>query len=291
MAQLIINIIYTFGIILLIGYSFRCIYSTLHFFHLAHAVTLTLGGYLVYEFSALCGLPFWFSVLLAILGGALIMFGAYFFLYQRGIQQRVAGWRMMVVSLGLYVVLQNVISLVWGSTRLRMQTWEESIGYELLGGYITKTQIVSILISVLLVLTVSFIVSCTSAGKRIKAVSSNPEMSAVLGLSNNGVMALSVAIGSALMAAAGIMIGADISLSPTMGFDWLLYGVVAIIIAGTGRVRYLVMGALLLATAQHLSAFLLDSKWMNATAYVILIIFLYFRPYGFSGQGLKKTEV
>ena len=60
---------------------------------------------------------------------------------------------------------------------------------------------------------------------------------------------------------------------------------------GMGRMRYMVLGALLLATAQHLAAYFLDSKWMNATAYVILIIFLCFRPYGFSGRKLKKTEV
>ena len=93
------------------------------------------------------------------------------------------------------------------------------------------------------------------------------------------------------MACAGILIASDVDMTPTMGFDWLLYGVVAMIIAGTGKTRYLVLASLLLATAQHLSAYFFDSKWMNATAYVILIIFLYFRPYGFSGRKIKKTEV
>ena len=123
------------------------------------------------------------------------------------------------------------------------------------------------------------------------AVSVNPEMSSVFGLSNSFARAVGVTIGSALMACAGILIGADVDLTPSMGFDWLLYGVIAMIIAGTGNGRFLLLGALLLATAQHLAALFLDNKWMNATAYVILIVFLYFRPYGFSRQGIKKTEV
>lgn len=45
------------------------------------------------------------------------------------------------------------------------------------------------------------------------------------------------------------------------------------------------------AVYQHLAAYYLDSKWMNATAYIILIVFLYFRPYGFSGKPLKKAEI
>ena len=116
-------------------------------------------------------------------------------------------------------------------------------------------------------------------------------MSLILGISNDSVMAISLALGSALMACAGVLIAADVDITPTMGFDWLLYGVVAMIIGGVGRMRYMVLGALLLATAQHVSAYFFDSKWMNATAYIILIVFLYFRPYGFSGESIKKTGV
>ena len=94
-----------------------------------------------------------------------------------------------------------------------------------------------------------------------------------------------------MAAIAGILIAADIDMTPTMGFDWLMYGVVAMIIGGMGKMRHLVLGALLLAAAQHLSAYFFDSKWMNATAYIILVAFLYFRPYGFSGKKLKKTEI
>jgi len=41
-----------------------------------------------------------------------------------------------------------------------------------------------------------------------------------------------------------------------LGFNWLLYAVVAMIIGGMGKMRYLFMGALLLATAQHFSCLL-----------------------------------
>ena len=80
-------------------------------------------------------------------------------------------------------------------------------------------------------------------------------------------------------------------MTPTMGFNWLLYAVVAMIIGGMGKMRYLVLGAFLLAAAQHLAAYYLDSKWMNATAYIILIVFLYLRPTGFSGKQLKKSSI
>lgn len=131
----------------------------------------------------------------------------------------------------------------------------------------------------------------TTIGKQVKAVSSNPNLSGILGLSKDRVIMWGVGIGTALVAVAGILIAADTDMTPTMGFNWLLYGVVALTVGGLGKIRYLVLGALILATAQHLAAFYLDSKWMNATAYIILIVFLYFRPYGFSGKQLKKSSL
>ncbi len=157
--------------------------------------------------------------------------------------------------------------------------------------YITDVQIITIVASVGLLFFSWLFLEKTSMGQKIKAVSSNPELSTVLGISKNKVVIWSFIIGSGLAASAGILIAADTDMTPTMGFNWLLYGVVAMIIGGLGKMRYLLLGALLLATAQHLSAYYLDSKWRNATAYLILIIFLYFRPYGFSGKRLKKAEI
>jgi len=61
--------------------------------------------------------------------------------------------------------------------------------------------------------------------------------------------------------------------------------------ADVGSYKGPIGGALLLATAQNLSAYYIDSKWMDATAYVILILFLIWKPLGFSGKRLKKVEI
>ena len=155
----------------------------------------------------------------------------------------------------------------------------------------TDVQIITIISCIVLLIISWLFIEKTNIGQQIKAVSSNPQLSNYFGISSHKAIVYSFALGSALAACAGILIAADTDMTPTMGFNWLLYGVVAMIIGGMGKMRYLLLGALLLATAQHLAAYYLDSKWMNATAYIILIVFLYFKPYGFSGQKLKKQEV
>ncbi|MEI6065728.1 MAG: hypothetical protein WCP96_00170 [Methylococcaceae bacterium] len=63
-------------------------------------------------------------------------------------------------------------------------------------------------------------------------------------------------------------------MTSTVGFNYFLCGVVAMIIGGVGSYRCLVFGALLLATAQHQAAYYIATKWMDAVAYMILILFL-----------------
>ncbi len=289
--QVIINILYSLFVYLVLSKSFKIIYRVMGFFHMAHAASLALGAYMVYTGYILWKLPLWLSILLSIAVVVLLMVMINKGVYVQGKKQKLEGWQLMIVSLGIYVVLQNIVSMVWGDSTLTFRTWNVKQGHLFMGGRITDVQIVTILVSALLLFCVWLLLEKTNLGMRLKAVSLNPSLSTILGVRWETVAAFSLTIGTALMACAGILVAADVDMTPTMGFDWLLYGVVAMIIGGMGRTRYMVLGALMLAMAQHLAAFFLDSKWMNATAYIILIVFLCFRPYGFSGRRLKKTEV
>lgn len=291
MIQIILNILFNCSLYALLCFSFIYVYFTCRFFHIAHAISLTLAAYMVYTASVLWGVSLWLAVPLAIAVVILLMLGINQWVYRPLRRQGLESWQIMIASLGLYVVLQNMISMIWGDSTLSFRTWEIKVGHEFMGAYITDVQIIAIVGTVILLFLSHLFMQRTHIGRQIKAVASNPELSRVLGISETKAIAWSVGIGTGLAACAGILIAADIDMTPTMGFNWLLYGVVAMIIGGMGRMRYLLLGSLLLATAQHLSAYYIDSKWMNATAYVILIVFLYFRPYGFSGKQLKKAEI
>lgn len=286
-----IHVINQVSLYLLFSLALLSIYSVVRFFSIELAAMLALAAYMVYTASVLWGVSLWLAVPVAIAVVILLMLGINRWVYRPLKRQGLESWQMMIASLGLYVVLQNVISMIWGDSTLSFRTWELKVGHEFMGAYITDVQIITIVSSIVLLFLSHLFMQRTHIGRQIKAVASNPELSRVLGISETKAIAWSVGIGTGLAACAGILIAADIDMTPTMGFNWLLYGVVAMIIGGMGRMRYLLLGTLLLATAQHLSAYYIDSKWMNATAYVILIVFLYFRPYGFSGKQLKKAEI
>ena len=289
--QLLFNILITCCSYLLLSFSFLILYQTSKFFHIAHAIIITSGAYLTFLFSIQLGFSLLFAIPLAIMGAVLISVISEIGVYLPLRKRETSSWKMLIASLGLYVILQNVISLIWGNNTKSIRTWPVKVGHNIFGAYITDVQIITIVVILVLFITTILFLQYNSLGKQIRAVSSNSELSNIFGILSDRIILWSFIIGSALAAIAGILIALDTDMTPTMGFHVFLYAVVAMIVGGVGSYKGLIGGALLLATAQHLSAYYIDSKWMDATAYIILILFLIWKPLGFSGKRLKKVEI
>lgn len=291
MFQIILNILFSTSIYLLIANSFSLIYYPTKFFHIAHAAIITSGAYFVFLFVNMFSMPFPIAIALAIaaatLLGILCELGVYRYMRKRN----VPALAYLIASIGLYVVLQNIISLYFGDDIKIINTGEIKIGNQIFGAYITTVQCVTIIVSLALFIAVNLFLYFSTTGKSIRAVASNPELCNIYGINSNKVILIAFSIGSALAAIAGILSAMDTNMTPTFGFNLLLYGVVAMIIGGVGSTRGLIAGSLLLATAQHLAAYYIDTKWMDAVTYIILILFLIWKPLGFSGKRLKKVEL
>ena len=291
MLQLVYNIVISGIVYLLVAISFTIIYYPTKFFHIAHAIILTFSAYFTYLFSIQFHCPIILSIPLAIICATIIGILSEIALYKPLRKCNASPMILMIASLGLYTVLQNVISMIWGDDTKSVRTGEIKVGNEFFGAYITDIQIITIVVCLVLFVFCVFFMKYSRIGRNIRAVSSNSELSNIVGISSNKIILWVFGIGSALAAVAGILIAFDTDMRPTMGFSWLLYGVVAMIIGGVGSNWGLVGGALLLATSQHLVAYCIGSQWMDAVAYIILILFLIWKPLGFSGKRLKKVEI
>ena len=291
MTQVFLNIISSASVYLLIANSFSLIYYPTKFFHIAQAAVITSGAYFVFFFVNKFSISFPVSVALAIVAATLIGILCELIVYRYMRKNNFPALAFLIASLGLYVVLQNIISLYFGDDTKIINTAEVTVGNQIFGAYITTIQIITIFVSIALFIAINLFLHFTAIGKSIRAVASNPELSNIYGISSNKIILIAFGIGSALAATAGILSAMDTNMTPTFGFNLLLYGVVAMIIGGVGSTRGLIAGSLLVATAQHLSAYYIDTKWMDAVTYIILILFLIWKPLGFSGKRLKKVEL
>ena len=289
--QLVISIIIYCFTYLLIAYSFSVIYYPTRFFHIAHASVITFSAYFTFFFINQILLPIWLSVIFAIVLATAIGIMFNFILYSPLNKRKASPMRLMIASLGLYIILQNVISIIWGNETKSIHSGEIRIGNEIFGAYITNIQIVTIVVCLIFFILYFVLMQYSRVGKNIRAIASNSYLCNIVGIRSEKVIMISFGIGSALAALAGILVGFDKGISPTMGFNWLLYGMVTMVIGGINSNWGLIGSAILLSTVQHIGAYYLDTKWMDAIAYIILIIFLIWKPLGISGKQLKKVEI
>lgn len=212
-------------------------------------------------------------------------------LYRHLRNKEVSSLSQLIASIGVYVVFQNCISLTFGDQSRRIGEHEIQLGHSLFGGYISTIAVITIIVSALIFIALLLFTTKSRLGLKIRAVSDNSELSAIYGIDSDTVILMAYLVSSAIGALAGILFSFDSSLYPTMGFNLLLFGLAAMIIGGVGSYKGLIGGSLLIVVARQLSAYYVDAKWMDAAAYSLLLLFLIWKPYGLSGNRLRKVEI
>lgn len=291
MMQILTNILFAASIYMLVGVSFSIIYSTVRFFHFAHGIVFTFGAYFVFLSCQMVRIPFVISTVLMLLACILLGCLMELFIYRPLRKRKSNELVLLLTSLGIYIVLQNIISMIFGDGTRTIRTGTVQEGINVFGARITPIQIFTICISIALAIALSLFLKNSKIGKAMRAVASDPELASVSGINSNAVILWSFIIGSGLAGIAGILVALDVNMTPTMGMNALMMGVVAVIVGGFNSISGIALGALLLAIAQHLGAWYIGSQWQSAIAFIILILFLLFKPEGFLGKKVRSSTV
>jgi len=291
MTQIAVNILLVAMEYALIGVGFSLIYHVVRFFHFAHGLVFTAGAYFTFLLHVWCGLSLFFSISIAIGLSAVLGCLIDSFIYRPLRHKGSSPLVLLLASLGIYIVLQNVISMIFGDDAKTIRFGMVKEGINILGARITPVQIIIIAVSLFFLLCCFFFLKYTKMGQAMRAVANNPELARISGIESDRVILSTFALGSALAGIAGILVALDVDMTPTMGMNALMMGMVAVIIGGVGSIPGIALGSLLLGIAQHLGAWFISSQWQAAIAFVVLLIFLLFRPQGFLGKKIKKVSI
>lgn len=289
--QVVVNGLAAGSGIALVAISFGFVYSTTRFFNFGHGVPYLAGGYTAYvliQGSALpCAAGLIGAVVLGAASGVLTELLVYRPLRGRGATSQV----LLLASIGVLVAVQSSISLLFGDQTLLIRDAGESSIVSAAGVRMTSVQVVIIGASILTALFAWGILRFTRLGMMVRAVASDPELAAVVGVPERRVLLFVFGLGSGLAAMAAVLIAYDTDLNPMMGFHVLLFGMVAVIVGGTDSVTGALFGGWLVGLSQHVGAWVLPTQWQQAVVFIILLIFLLARPQGVFGRPSRKAVV
>lgn len=288
--QLLVNGLIAGAIYSLIASGFSLIYGTNRFIHFAHGATAAWGGYIVYLFFTQLGVWFPLAVVLTLISAGLLGALMYWVLYGPLKRRKSSNAILLVASLGLMILLEHLIQLIFGPDVKTIGLLTVQKGLEFGSVIITPLQIVIIITSLVLLATLWLFVTRTSFGRMIRAVSDNPELASLSGIHTRRVEMIGFIIGSVIAGVAGILVGLEQNLEPFMGTNLMVKGFTGAVVGGISSLPGSVLGSVLLGLVENIGIWYIDSGYKDAIAFVLLLIFLIVRPQGILGiiKGIRE---
>jgi len=288
--QLLANSLIIGSIYALVACGFSLIYSTNKFMHFAHGTSVIVSAYILFWLFAILGIPFFLSCVLTLILSALLGLLMYRLIYLPLQNKKSSNIILLIASIGILILFENLIQMIFGAQVRTIGLIKVTKGIEFMGAVITPLQIIIILTSIVLLVLLYLFMKKTRLGRNMRAVADNKELASIMGINHRRISDYSFLIGSVLAAIAGILIGLEQNLSPTMGTMLMIKGFTGAIIGGITSVPGAIVGSYLLGIAENFGIWYLPSGYKDAIAFTLLFIFLLFKPTGFFGidKGVKK---
>jgi branched-chain amino acid transport system permease protein len=295
MLEILINGLARGAIYALIALGYTMVYGILGMINFAHGEIFMLGMFgAVYALGALGSagmvsvgltLPVAIVVAMAFSAG----FGV---LNERIAYRKLRGAHLLAPltsAIGMSIVLQNfvMLSVTKGkvdfpkaiAAPLANTTWT-------LGPlHLTALQALIFAITFTLMGALFWLIQRTRLGIALRAVAQDRTMASLCGMKVDHLITFTFALGSALAAAAGVMVAMYQGvLRFDSGYSMGLKAFAAAVLGGIGNIPGAVIGGLIIGLSEDLTTYGIGSDWKQTTAFAILILVLWLRPRGLLGE-------
>jgi branched-chain amino acid transport system permease protein len=260
------------------------LWGTVGVLNFSHGAILTLGAYITWWFlsitnnfiiSILIALPIFFII------GVIADRGMITSLRRKPAALMISS---MLATLAFGTVIENFILITFGP-RLKQLPLLINWSYEAFEGYVITGQ--ELLISVVAIgtlLILWFFLKNTKIGMAMRAVSQDLDGATLVGINVNEVYTLTFAISALLAGVAGVLIGSEFFLTPTLGRTPFLIAFVIIIFGGLGSVKGTIVAAYIIGLLESSTLFLLGLFWIYPVDFIVMMIVLIIRPTGLFGE-------
>jgi branched-chain amino acid transport system permease protein len=195
---------------------------------------------------------------------------------------------IILATIGLSILFENLALLKWGGYGKSIPAFTGAEVIRIGGVAVARQSLWAIGLMVLVLIGLYLLVNHTRIGKQMSATAADPGAASLSGVSTGRMVLLAFAISAAIGALGGIAINPISQTTYSSGGIFALWGFVAAILGGWGSSAGAVVGGLALGIIQNLALGFVPAGNEAAIAYVILILFLYFRPTGL--LGIRSSE-
>lgn len=272
--------------IIAIGYTM--VYGIAKMLNFAHGDIIMVGAYIAFSVITTMHLPAALGILAAV-GGCLLLGVCVEKIAYKPLRHAGSPLAVLITAIGVSYFLQNMALLIFGSDPKIFSSVVPFTTVKIGAFVIPGTTIVSIVVSIVLVTLLQLFINKTKPGQAMLAVSQDRDAASLMGISVNGTISLTFAIGSAMAGVAGVLLcSAYPSLSPYTGAMPGIKAFVAAVLGGIGSIPGAMIGGLVLGMIEILSRTYISSQLSDAIVFSVLIIVLLVKPTGLMGKVIQE---
>ena len=282
----LLNGIHVGSIYALVALGYSMVYGIVKLINFAHGDIIMVGAYVSWLVISSLNMPIWLAIIAVVLFCMLLGVTIEKVAYKplRG-SARIS---LLITAIGVSLLLENVAQLIFSSTP---KTYPNFLTGGITFGdrQISTTTIVTIVVSIVLMVALTFLVTKTKMGKAMRAVSEDTDAARLMGINVDNTISFTFAVGSALAAVAAILYCCSYpQVSPTMGSVLGLKAFVAAVLGGIGSIPGAVIGGFTIGIAESLTKGFISSSLADAIVFGILIITLLIKPTGIVGKNVAE---
>ena len=200
-----------------------------------------------------------------------------------------------VTTIALGSILEAIVSITFG---VNVRSFPTGVGAESIewhGIFMTPTQLIIITSALCIFTVMGTVVHASPIGRKVRALGENRAAAEGLGISHRSMLYGIFIISTLLAGYAGVLVGYETNVQPTMGGTYSIKAFAAMILGGLGNVWGTVIGSFLLGFIENLSIGLdlgeysLPAGYKDAFAFIIILGVLLVRPQGIFGSKARKT--
>ncbi|WP_105616266.1 branched-chain amino acid ABC transporter permease [Vallitalea okinawensis] len=244
------------------------------------------NAFIATYFLMFTGSPVWLAAIIGMVTG--FGFGVLVDLIIMRRAKKVSPVSKQIITFGMIMLFLGIAPMIFGTSPLSFPRFLKHGAISIGEASVTYNAVLNISIGIIIMLVLFFFLQKTKWGLAVRVTASNDETAQLMGVPTKTVTMGAWAVAAALGTLSALMLAPAITVNVSMMDNVQINALIACVLGGFQTFYGPVIGAYVIGLSKNLLSYYISSTWGEAIMYILILMFIVFRPNGIIGKKVVK---